>query len=563
MMQSLFEQAVFQPDIGVPHERNLFRITTRVFSNDEFDSTKPFMKNHCAYILENGKDAYIGETKDIERRTFEHLSRSEKNRLKKYHFKRLHIITGRLAEIGVAKQQETQLKILMELDGKFTIVNRNNGEPQHTLRKNLFDWYFDKLWPKLAKKELVDLKEFYLVINLNAYKYSPYTELSVRQNQELNNIINSIDYWENQPEEKSRPIVVCGDAGTGKTILATSLFYHLKTQERYKDKRIALVYANPATRSEIGDIFKNIKGLKKGDVVSPACITKEHFDIVICDEAHKLRHDCNLGFYAKPFRDCNKRLGLDDTCDELDWVLKNSNYQVLLYDEKQRTSPCDIPHTLFEQRLLTENSHDVRLITLDEQMRIKAGDKYVSYIYDVLYQRNPEPHRFDSYDFKIFSSMSYLKTSLDEKEGSNGLCRLGSGYAWPWKSKDGKSSFDFNIGGVDILWNTQTAGWLSNEDTKHEMGSIYTLPGLDLNFAGIVIGPDLYYDKENNQIKVNKRHFYDNKVKKGTTDEELKMFILNTYAVLLTRGISGTYIYVCDDSLREYLSKYIPLVNSN
>ncbi|MCH4031992.1 MAG: DUF2075 domain-containing protein [Lachnospiraceae bacterium] len=29
------------------------------------------------------------------------------------------------------------------------------------------------------------------------------------------------------------------------------------------------------------------------------------------------------------------------------------------------------------------------------------------------------------------------------------------------------------------------------------------------------------------------------------------------YYVLLTRGIKGTYLYVCDNNLRNYLSRYI------
>ncbi|KAF5032866.1 hypothetical protein DSECCO2_612700 [anaerobic digester metagenome] len=102
-----------------------------------------------------------------------------------------------------------------------------------------------------------------------------------------------------------------------------------------------------------------------------------------------------------------------------------------------------------------------------------------------------------------------------------------------------------------------TGGWLSNPDAKKEMGSIYTLPGLDLNYAGVVIGPDLFFDTHDNTIKVNKDNFVDDKVKNGVTDLELREYILNTYAVFLTRGIKGTYVYVCDNNLREYLKKYI------
>ena len=31
--------------------------------------------------------------------------------------------------------------------------------------------------------------------------------------------------------------------------------------------------------------------------------------------------------------------------------------------------------------------------------------------------------------------------------------------------------------------------------------------------------------------------------------------ILNSYLVLLTRGMKGTYIYACDPDLREYIKK--------
>lgn len=128
------------------------------------------------------------------------------------------------------------------------------------------------------------------------------------------------------------------------------------------------------------------------------------------------------------------------------------------------------------------------------------------------------------------------------------------------ETKEDKTIADIVIDDVTMQWNRQTGGWLGNPDAQQEMGSIYTLPGLDLNYAGVVIGPSLIFDKNTNQIKVNKNNFYDDKVKKGVTDEELLAYILNTYAVFLTRGIRGTYVYICDDDLREYFKKYISYI---
>ena len=39
--------------------------------------------------------------------------------------------------------------------------------------------------------------------------------------------------------------------------------------------------------------------------------------------------------------------------------------------------------------------------------------------------------------------------------------------------------------------------------------------------------------------------------------EELKTYIINIYKTMLLRAIKGTYIYVCDRDLKEYLSSYI------
>ena len=41
------------------------------------------------------------------------------------------------------------------------------------------------------------------------------------------------------------------------------------------------------------------------------------------------------------------------------------------------------------------------------------------------------------------------------------------------------------------------------------------------------------------------------------SDEELKEYIQHIYYVLMTRGIRGTYLYVSDPNLRDYISRYV------
>lgn len=90
-----------------------------------------------------------------------------------------------------------------------------------------------------------------------------------------------------------------------------------------------------------------------------------------------------------------------------------------------------------------------------------------------------------------------------------------------------------------------------------EVGCIHSIQGYDLNYAFVILGNDIGYDKTTGQIIIRSECYFDKNGKITASYEELKEYITNVYYVLMTRGIKGTYLYVCDDELREYFSKYI------
>lgn len=47
------------------------------------------------------------------------------------------------------------------------------------------------------------------------------------------------------------------------------------------------------------------------------------------------------------------------------------------------------------------------------------------------------------------------------------------------------------------------------------------------------------------------------------SDDELERYVKNIYYVLLSRGIKGTYVYVCDKALRKHLENYINLFTAD
>ena len=111
------------------------------------------------------------------------------------------------------------------------------------------------------------------------------------------------------------------------------------------------------------------------------------------------------------------------------------------------------------------------------------------------------------------------------------------------------------------MWNHCTEGWVHTPEAIDEIGCIHSIQGYDLNYAFVILGEDIGYDKDNGKIIINPNNYYDKNGKRTANDEELLDYITNIYYVLLTRGIKGTYLYVCDTDLREYLEKYIETEN--
>ena len=534
-----------------------FSVNTYPYSLGNFKEWVLKNDYHCVYILENGEKAYIGESLDARRRASEH-----EKKYSKLGFQRMHIITSDLMEETPAKHFEKLLIKLMKFDGKFKVINRNKGTTTHYIRVNEFELHFDKLWDRLAEMGLVKVEDFKFIMNSNAYKYSPYTTLTNEQNKVITHIRNVLASDETEgysSEYFRRPILINGSAGTGKTLVATSLFHYLRNHKKFGKKKIALAVANVQMRSVLQDVFTNTgEGLCKEDVISPIELTKQKYDIVICDEVHALRRDMNLWFYAKHFREGNMRLGLDNSHDELDWILKQSEYQILFYDEKQCVKHSDIRDDYVKARIHDCPERGYRPIELKKQMRVKGGRSYVDYIYKILAQKAKSKKIFANYDFKLFTSLDDMRSEIAAKEKEYELCRICGGYAWEWTSQKDKSAPDINIGNVEIFWNDNNkTNWVRRPDTKDEMGSMYTLRGIDMNYNGVVIGPDLYYDTQSNEIKVKKGSLFSKDVKNNATDEEIKKYVLNIYALLLTRAIEGTYVYICDDNLKKYFQKFI------
>ena len=136
-----------------------------------------------------------------------------------------------------------------------------------------------------------------------------------------------------------------------------------------------------------------------------------------------------------------------------------------------------------------------------------------------------------------------------------------AGYAWKWLSKKDRSAFDISLGSYKLRWNQTDKDWVNSPGSVNEVGSIHTIQGYDLNYAGVIVGRDLCI--RNGRIAFDRAQYFDTKGVENNpsrgliyTDEDVLDFVRNIYAVLLTRGMRGTYVHVVDPELRDYLRPY-------
>jgi DUF2075 family protein len=317
-------------------------------------------------------------------------------------------------------------------------------------------------------------------------------------------------------------------------------------------------------RESLESVFKKIPGLKSSMVINPSDTFKssEKYDLLIVDEAHRLRQYRNISWMGA-FKKNNEKLGLDSNGTELDWIIANSKNQIFFYDLAQSVKPSDVDADSFTKILREENT---LLLELKSQMRVKGGNNYIQFVHDLLHVTSAQAakYREENYDLQLFENFGDLHKELIKKENQFGLCRMIAGYSWPWLSnpkltpKPAPDVTDIDLDGLNFKWNSTDKDWINSQNAFNEIGCIHTTQGYDLNYTAVIFGKEINYNKITKRIEIDSKKYFDLNGKKGIVDpESLKDYIINIYKTIMYRGIKGTYIYACNKELREYLSQHI------
>lgn len=547
--------------------------------NDPYSANWPVV-----YTIDGAKRVYVGESIHAVTRMNQHLARRERA-----HLDTVRVVIDPTFNKSVCLDLESFLIALFAGDGKFQVDNANAGlTGSNYYERDLYREQFRSIFDRLRADGMFD-SSISEIENSDLFKLSPFKTLNYDQRVAVVQIVERLleDLRAGQPSTA----VIQGQPGTGKTIVGIFLmkllsdirravplddsdsdavfsgFFTSENAELLKNFRMGLVIPQQSLRETVGKVFRKTSGLGRDMILSPSQIGNSagDFDLLIVDEAHRLQQ-ISATMALRSFRQINSKLfGDENGGNQLDWMRAKSGHQIFLLDAEQSIRPgSDLP-TPIVRALEQEAAGSGRAYALTSQMRVRAGEDYVGYVRGVLSQDPPPRASYAEYDFQLFDDFDEMRTAIVARNDEGGLSRLLAGYAWEWVSKNDPSLYDIDIDGVRLQWNQTDKDWVNSSTSIDEVGSIHTIQGYDLNYAGVIIGPDLRYDSRSGRLYFVRDSYFDKKGKQNNkmlgvsySDEDLLAYVTNIYRVLLTRGIKGTYVYACDPELREYLKGFIP-----
>lgn len=538
------------------------------------------------YILSGNKEAYVGETQNAYNRMKQHFSNKKRKNLTK-----INLMQSDSFNKSAILDIENMLITHMHADGKFILQNSNGGQSKlhNYYQRSEYQNVFTEIWDKLKKLNLVE-HSLFEVENSEIYKFSPYKELTNDQYIVVEELLKL--YSQAMQGTSRMDVIVNGGAGTGKSLIAIYFLnmianilnndYDFSDTEQYIDDesflnradlikaintygndKIGFVIAVPSFRDTVKKVFKSIKELRHIHVISPSEASRGDYDVLIVDEAHRLKRRHKLTNYGT-HDNVNKSLGLPADSTELDWLkFKTKKMLILFYDGIQSIKESDVSKEDFDKINSDDYTHKLFLNT---QLRVKGGDEYIDFARS-LFSNSPIKYKSQKgYDLKVYDDCYEMFEAIKSKNIEyKGLCRMLAGFSFYWrkKARDKKNikynqNYDFEIDGHYYCWNEDfnASDFITNDKNIEKIGCIYTAQGHDLNYAGVIFGEDISYNPETKQIMYHPDKFIDTYSKSSDINKTINN-IINAYLVLLTRGVYGTYIYAVDKNLREYINSLI------
>jgi len=363
-----------------------------------------------------------------------------------------------------------------------------------------------------------------------------------------------------QTNSKNKKVMIVeGGPGTGKSVVAINLLVAISnlgklTQYITRNSAPRQVYesklAGSFKKSHISNLFS---GSGSFHSVKPGL-----FDALIIDEAHRLNEKSGM------FKNKGE--------NQVKEIINAANLSVFFIDEDQKVTIHDIGEKEEIRKWADKAGAEVFETALTSQFRCNGSDGYLAWLDNALQIKETANTTLEDidYDLRVIDSPTSLRDSIYEKNKANNKARMVAGYCWKWLSKNNPLMNDIVFPDFDFSakWNLSDDGmlWIIKEESVKEVGCIHTCQGLEVDYIGVIIGPDLIVRNGKVITDASKRASEDSSVRgykklmrenpeaaKSLVDKIIK----NTYRTLMTRGQKGCFIYSTDLETNEYFNNLL------
>lgn len=362
---------------------------------------------------------------------------------------------------------------------------------------------------------------------------------------------------------EKRVVIVVGGPGTGKSVIALQVVgaaarrgwvvIHATGSKAFTTNLRGLV-----GRTEPFRYFMDI-----------AKASPNSLDLVVCDEAHRLRERSDTRYAV-----ISNRPQHEDVIDA-------ARVSVFLLDRQQsvRTNEVGSVEAIQDyarSRGIPVSHHDLRT-----QFRCAGSDSYVRWIDYVLGlsgETSTAWLRNNEYEVRIFDSPAEMECALRTKMAVGYSARLVAGFCWEWSDPlpTGERVADVRIGDWHRPWNRKPRDmwrkrvgsperpsehpykvWANEPRGFDEIGCIYSAQGLEFDYVGVIFGSDLQWNDQAQTWVPALQHNRDRGFQNGLGGnrslalEKLK----HIYRVLSTRGMKGTYFYFLHEGTRRHFEE--------
>ncbi|WJD85590.1 DUF2075 domain-containing protein [Limosilactobacillus fermentum] len=547
------------------------------------EESKIISRYPTVYVVNDKKkkkiySVYVGETNNIAKRTAQHLhddpkSREDWRELSESKTAKMYVIGHQHFNKSMTLDIENQLMLyLSSVENVKALYNRRSNDQDEYYPVNEVQDIFTQIWTQLHQKNSELFPAMDVLKDLAIFKASPFHKLTHEQLEAKNLIMERVNSSLDNDEE-GQLIMVTGEAGAGKTVLLSNLFYDLVGYKKYGHPLNVHIMVNHDEQVKVYREISKKLGINVNLVGKPTSFINkgEKADVILVDEAHLLWTQGKQSYQGT---------------NQLEDLRKLGKVVVIIFDQHQVLRSQQIVETAQLQRMVGEALKSDNLIELKNQLRIDANESTIQWVRDLVdHQKVGELQPDSKYEIKVFDSPKDLENAIQIKNRSdldshyaNGISRLVATFDWTFstgsKPSDGSLTWDVKIGDWRMPWNNQlktkqkrsvsyrNLSWAERSETINEVGSTYTIQGFDLNYAGVIIGPSVKYRDGmivfDPKAHANKDANQKRTLQSGEKRSFAEKLIRNELNVLLTRGVHGLYIYAVDPELREALKKAMP-----